>query len=118
MRILALTAALFYAALFMPTAGMAEEFRYLEAVELEVGDSVILKGVRGRNCGDPAPAWERVASGLPSSDLGSFADGGAESTQSDRCGGSVPARGVEFTATKSGTETLEIYTDEIRITVR
>ncbi|MDA0704339.1 MAG: hypothetical protein O3A96_14070 [Proteobacteria bacterium] len=97
--------------------GMAEDFVYNESVDLKVGESLILKGVRGRECEDSAPAWSRLADRFPSSDLGTLSDGGAGFTDSGRCKGRVAARGIKFTATKPGTETLEIYNDEIRITV-
>ena len=118
MRIAAFAGTLLLASLLSHTAALAEDFGFREAVELAVGDSVILKGVRNRECGAEAPSWERISGGLPSSDLGKLSDGGAGYTESDRCGGRVPARGIRFTATRSGTETLEVYKDEIRITVK
>ncbi|MBT4905984.1 MAG: hypothetical protein HON62_03825 [Rhodospirillaceae bacterium] len=118
MRILVLAATLLCGALFSATPGLAENFSFLDAVELQVGESVILKGVRNRECGDPAPDWDRISDGLPSSDLGSLSDGGTGFTESDRCGGRVPARGIKFTANEPGMETLEIYKDSIRITVK
>lgn len=118
MRIVTLASTLLFISLFVSVPGMAEDFPFNDVVEIKVGESVILKGVRGRECEDPAPAWSRLADRLPSSDLGILSDGGAGFTDSGRCKGRVPARGVKFTATKPGTETLEIYKDEFRITVK
>ena len=118
MRVLALAAILLCTALFSASSGLAQDFAYRELVELQVGESAILKGVRNRECGDPAPDWGRISDGLPSSDLGSLSDGGAGFAEGNRCGGRVPARGIKFTASKPGTETLEIYEDTVRITVK
>lgn len=97
---------------------LAAEFIYRESVTLRVGQSVILKGVRGRGCDGSAPSWGRISGSMPRSKLGTFSDGGRGTVDSDSCGEVVPARGVKFTAKKTGKETLTIYKDRVTITVK
>ena len=96
----------------------AKNFKYRASVKLNVGQSIIIKGVRSRNCGDIAEKWTDLQSRLPKSKLGTFSDGGAGTTQSDFCGGKVAARGIKFTAEKVGKERLKIFNDFVRISVR
>jgi|GEM_PF-1598311 len=95
----------------------ATDFKYRKSVTLNVGQSIILKGVRSHNCGDKAPSWSRVRSRLPKTKLGKFSNGGDGFTDSGSCGGRVGARGILFTAKKPGKEQLTIYKDKVRITV-
>lgn len=95
----------------------ATDFKYRRAVTLQIGQSIILKGVRSHDCSDRAPSWGHVRSGLPKTKLGKFSNGGKGYTDSNSCGGRVAARGIRFTAKKSGKETLTIFKDSVRITV-
>lgn len=104
------------ASLLALDSAAAQTFQYRRDVTLRVGESVILKGVRW-DCGNRAPSWRQIAAGIPESSLGRFSDGGAGTTKSNRCNAVVGARGVRFTATKPGSETLTIYDDRIRIRV-
>lgn len=104
-------------ALSVPPA-QAVDFKYRSEVSLNVGQSVILKGVRNADCEDKAPDWGHINGRLPKSKLGQFADGGAGSVLSRSCGGKVGARGVKFIAGKPGTETLIIFKDQVSITVK
>ncbi|PCI05472.1 MAG: hypothetical protein COB78_02395 [Hyphomicrobiales bacterium] len=96
----------------------AENFKYYTKVTLVVGDSIILKGVRGRKCGKKAPGWGWIWKKLPKSKTGSFSNGGKGTVLSNSCGGTVGARGVKFTAKKAGRERLKIYGDTVHIIVK
>ena len=87
-------------------------------VTLRVGQSTIIHGVRGRACGAPAPSWGEAAATLPSSQIGTFSDGGIGTRSSRVCGGSVPARAIRFKATKKGSEVVNVQGDPVAITVR
>lgn len=102
----------------MAGSAYAKDFPYHKHATLKVGQSIILKGVRG-NCEDTtAPTWARIRGRLPKSKTGKFSDGGAGTVRSDSCGKRVVARGVRFTATTKGRENLVIYNDGSRITVK
>lgn len=115
MRILA--TATIVAALTLPA--LAQTIPYKRNVTLKVGESVVLKGVRSADCSKTqAQSWDHVASGLPRSKLGTFSNGGTGKVNSNSCGGRVAARGVRFTARKTGSERLVVFDDAISITVR
>jgi hypothetical protein len=80
---------------------------------VSVGQTVVIKGVRGASCGQ-APG---AISPLPTSTLGRFTSGPVGTMNSRSCG-STPARELRFTATKAGTETLSVFEDTVTITVR
>lgn len=104
-----------FAAGLMSSSAMAQNIPFNANVTLRVGQSVVLKGVRGE-CGQAAPAFKQL-NRLPKSSLGRLSDGGAGSTTSRSCGGPTPARAIRFTAQKAGSEQLTIYEDAITITV-
>jgi hypothetical protein len=81
---------------------------------LRVGETVVIKGVRGQSCGQPRGSLEN----LPTSSLGRFSGGRAGSVNSRSCGGMTPGRELRFTASKAGTETLSVFDDRVTITVR
>lgn len=108
---------LFAASILLATPVQATDFKYHRTVTLKVGQSIVLKGVRSHDCSDRAPSWDRIKRGLPRSKLGNFSNGGKGYTVSNSCGGRVAARGVKYTAKKSGKERLVIYDDSVRITV-
>ena len=94
----------------------AGDIPYRSEVELKVGQSAILKGVRGQ-CNDKrAPRFSSL-NRLPKPKTGRLSDGGRGTVESDSCGKTVPARAIKFTATKKGSERLTIYKDRIKITV-
>lgn len=95
----------------------AAEFKYNSSVSVKVGKSVVLKGARGKTCEDGAPSWADVSANLPKSTTGAYSDGGVGTTRSQRCGKTVPARGIKFTATTAGKERLQVYGDPVSITV-
>jgi hypothetical protein len=103
-------------AVMFVTEVQAAEFKYNSSVSVKVGKSVVLKGARGKTCDDGAPSWAEVASNLPKTTTGTYSDGGVGTTQSQRCGKSVPARGIKFTATTAGKERLQVYGDPVSIT--
>ena len=98
----------------MPSGGTIP---YQSKVLLEVGQSTIIDGARG-DCGQQAPDWEKVSPLLPTLSTGKFSDAGSGVRNSQRCGGSTPARAIRFTATAPGTEQIELFGDPIRIEVR
>ncbi len=94
----------------------AQQIPYKSHVELTVGQSTIIHGMRGK-CGKAAPNWDRVAKRLPLITTGSFSDGGLGTRYSNRCNGETPARAIKFTAEKVGSEQITLYGDPINITV-
>lgn len=96
----------------------AKDFKYYKTVTLKVGQSIVLKGVRHNNCGDKAPSWIFLAGRLPFSRTGNFSNGGVGTMNSNKCGANVGARGIKFTAKKSGVEKLKIFGDKVKITVK
>lgn len=114
-----LFAAIAVAGLAVPfAAAHAKDIQYRQYVTLAVGQSTILKGVRTRCDGATAPSWAEIRGRLPKSKTGRFSDGGAGTVDSKSCKGRVPARAVKFTATKQGRETLVIFNDGTRVTVK
>lgn len=99
-------------------AADTENFLFYNTVRLEVGESLVLKGVRSSDCGDKAPRWGGIRLKLPRSKTGSYSNGGIGTVNSISCGGKVAARGVKFTAKKAGKEKLKIFGDVVKITVR
>lgn len=99
-------------------SAFAQNFPFNSSVVLNVGDRIILKGVRGQCDDTRAPAWNRIKSRLPKSKTGSFSNGGSGIVNSSSCGKEVPARGIRFKAKKPGSETLTIFEDRISITVK
>lgn len=95
----------------------AEGIPYRRNVTLKVGETVVLKGVRG-DCGAPPPSWSQLSSSLPPTALGRFSDGGPGEVSSKSCKGTTPARAVRFTATQKGSETLLIFEDKVSVTVQ
>ena len=98
--------------------GHARDIPYRSSVSLKVGQSTVLKGVRDRKCGPRAPSWNQVKRKLPRSKIGKFSNGGVGTVDSDFCKGKVAARGVRFTATKAGKQTLSVYGDRTKISVK
>lgn len=91
---------------------------YLENVALKVGQTAVIHGARGNQCGQPAPSWEKLASTLPTPATGKLSDGGEGVRFSQRCGGETPARAIRFSATTPGSEQIKLFGDPIRIEVR
>jgi len=89
---------------------------YVRNVSLKVGESAIIHGARGNECG-PAPSWESAKLLLPELVTGTLTDGGVGTRVSRQCGGRVPARAILFTATAPGTEQVSLYGDDIVIRV-
>jgi hypothetical protein len=100
-------------------AALAEEaaFTYRPSIAVKPGKELLVKGVRGKNCKDPAPEWDEVAAKLPVSVTGTFSDGGIGTVRSRKCGKVVPARGIKFTATTKGRERLTVFRDRVAVTV-
>ncbi|MGE7368000.1 hypothetical protein ACQKKX_02880 [Neorhizobium sp. NPDC001467] len=92
-------------------------FTHRPSIAVKPGSALLLKGVRGRNCTDPAPEWAEIAAQLPPSTTGTFSDGGIGTVLSRRCGKVVPARGIRFTATTKGRERLSVFRDRVAVTV-
>ena len=89
---------------------------YVRNVSVKVGESAIIHGARGNECG-PAPSWESAKLLLPELVTGTLTDGGVGTRVSRQCGGRVPARAILFTATTVGTEQISLYGDDIVIRV-
>lgn len=109
---------LLLSAFFTINSANAQNIPYKKSVTLKVGQSVVLKGVRSRDCGDVAEPWTPIKARLPKSKLGSFSNGGEGTVKSRSCKKRVAARGILFTAEKVGKERLLIFSDPVRITVK
>lgn len=96
----------------------AQEIPYQKNLSLKVGESAIIYGVRGWQCGQSAPSWEEIAKQLPTVSTGRFSDGGLGTRQSRGCGGPTPARAIQYTATATGNEQLILFTDPVNIEVK
>lgn len=96
----------------------ANDFHYHRSVTLKVGESDVIYGIRRSDCGDTAPAWDSVQARLPHSSLGAFSDGGEGTVRSKRCDAIVGARGIRFTGQKTGSETITLFGDPVKITVQ
>lgn len=73
------------------TPSYASDFKYRRNVSIKIGQKVVIYGVRNRDCGAKAPAWDDIADELPKSTLGEFSDGGAGTTDSKICEGRGPS---------------------------
>lgn len=113
-------------AIALPLAGLAfgpastaeaAHFKFNKSVTMKVGQRVVLKGVRNRRCGGRTPRWSTTVTRLPATRLGTYYNAGAGTAYSERCGATVPARGIGFTATRAGETTVKIFGDEIKIKV-
>ena len=114
MKIFALVMAL---GLGLASSAYAADIPYRKTVTLNVGQSIILKGVRAE-CNDTrAPSFASL-NRLPKPKTGVLSDGGAGTLNSNHCKKNVPARAIKFTAKTKGTETIEIYNDKVSITVK
>jgi hypothetical protein len=89
---------------------------YVRNVSVKVGESAIIHGARGNECGD-APSWESAKLLLPELMTGILTDGGVGTRVSRQCGGRIPARAILFTATQVGVEQISLYGDDIVIRV-
>lgn len=118
MRLLSLSIAAALIASFTVPA-IARDFPYKRNVSLSVGQSVVLKGVRSGSCSTTkAPSWGDVSGKLPKPKLGTLSDGGAGMVNSTSCNGRTAARGVKFTAKKTGSERFVVFDDTISVTVK
>lgn len=112
MRIITLlSSAALMATLVSPVS--AQGIPFSPTVNMVVGQTVVIKGVRGE-CGQPSPPLRN----LPRSSLGTFSSGGVGTVNSRSCGGPTPARELRFTARRAGSETLVVYEDTVTINVR
>lgn len=89
---------------------------YVRNVSVKVGESAIIHGARGNECG-PAPTWESAKLLLPELVTGTLTDGGVGTRVSRQCGGRIPARAILFTAMQPGVEQISLYGDDIVIRV-
>ena len=98
---------------------VAGDIPYRSKVELKVGQSVILKGVRARDCdASRASSFSHISGKLPNLKIGRLSNGGTGTVDSNSCGKTVPARAIKFTATKKGTQRFTIYGDRFKVTVK
>jgi len=89
--------------------------QYRDSVTLNVGQSVVVHGMRGRECGT-APRSPRLTPRTTA--LGTLSLGRAGVRRSQACNGDTPAVEVIFTARRAGRETITLFGDSIRIHVR
>lgn len=99
------------------TASAENKIIFMESVSLKIGETSVVHGKKGK-CGELPPASEEIARKLPKNlQTGSLRVGELGVRKSNKCGGVTPAREIIFEAAKSGSETINLYDDEIQITV-
>ena len=118
LRMLSCVGVLIVALPIVTASANAQEIPYKKNVSLQVGESAIIYGVRGWNCGQAAPSWVEIAKQLPVTTTGKFSDGGLGTRPSRSCGGPMPARAVQYTATASGNEQFTLFNDPVNIEVK
>lgn len=107
-----------FATVFLASTAQADpnlRIHYKERVTLNVGQSVVVHGMRGRKCG-VAPRNPRLDH--PTTDLGRLSLGKVGVRASVACNGDTPAIEVIFTARRKGRETINLFGDIIEIQVR
>jgi len=87
-------------------------------VLLGVGQKAVVHGARNAICSGPAPSFASIKASLPKPKLGVFSDGGAGWRYSGSCNGFVRARGIAYTAKKTGVESFVLAGDKVEVTVR
>jgi hypothetical protein len=88
---------------------------YRDTVTLRVGESMVVHGMRGRQCG-VAPRSPRLTP--QTTELGQLSLGRPGVRQSAFCNGDTPAIEVIFTARRRGSESVTLFGDRILIHVR
>lgn len=101
-----------------PAVAAADEIHWERAINLYVGESLVIAPARATCDEHKIPKWAWIERNLPASKLGGFSDGGVGRTNSPGCGGVVPARAIVFTAEKPGEERFEIYGAQFSVSVR
>lgn len=95
----------------------AENIPYYPKIDIKVGQTATLKGVRGACDATKAPKFWSLFK-LPKLRTGVLLDGGHGEVNSGKCKKMVPARAILFKATKRGNEKVTIYKDKFSIRVR
>jgi hypothetical protein len=109
------TAALAISIAAVPFTALAEgTIKYRKSVSLQVGQSVVVHGIRGE-CGQE-PVLSQVK--LPRLSTGELSLGKMGVRQSGSCDGLTPAVEVIFTATSAGREKFEVEGDPITVRVK
>ena len=85
-------------------------------VRVPVGTSRLIHG-EFADCDGPPPDWETVAAKVPSTVLGTFADGGLARKMVNDCGKEMIVRAVMFTGLAAGTEEVRLLDDYMKIEV-
>jgi len=85
-------------------------------VRVPVGTSRLIHG-EFAECDGPPPDWETVAAKVPSTVLGTFADGGLARKMVNDCGKEMVVRAVMFTGLAAGTEEVRLLDDYMKIEV-
>jgi hypothetical protein len=109
------TAVLAFGLSAFPFTAMAETtIKYRKSVTLQVGQSIVVHGIRGE-CGENPDLAEIV---LPKPKTGELSLGKFGVRQSNRCNGKTPAVEVIFTAKTAGREKFEGEGDDITVRVK
>lgn len=88
-------------------------------INLKIGQSVPLYGMRTKDCAAESPAYERALTAMPASKFVSYSDGGTGKRKSKACADKdVGIRIIKITGTAAGSETLTIGTDKFNIVVK
>lgn len=85
-------------------------------VRVPVGTSRLIHG-EFAECDGPPLDWETVAAKVPSTVLGTFADGGLARKMVNDCGKEMVVRAVMFTGLAAGTEEVRLLDDYMKIEV-
>jgi hypothetical protein len=113
LRLTLAAAAALFATLASPA--LAQNIPYNANPTVRVGQTVILKGVRGE-CGQQPLPFNRLTQ-LPRPNHGRLSAGRVGTIVSNSCGGPTPALEIRYTGTSPGTESFTVYNDRFTITV-
>lgn len=89
---------------------------YNAYVRVSLGSSKLIHG-DFLDCDGPPPGWEQTVPRVPSTPLGTFADGGLARKMVNDCGKEMVVRAVMFTGTGIGTEEVRLLGDFMKIDV-
>lgn len=89
---------------------------YNAYVRVPLGSSKLIHG-DFLDCDGPVPTWQQMLPRIPSTPLGTFADGGLARKMVNDCGKEMVVRAVMFTGTGIGTEEVRLLDDFMKIDV-
>lgn len=90
---------------------------YNPKIKLKVGQAIVMKGVRHRDCDRGKAPSAAALPKLPKLKTGTIRIGGVGKANSGHCKAVVPVRIIKFHAMRPGRENVKVYGDKFSITV-